>query len=97
MGIKFGREYKDIVTDFVRGIELVNGFYELLEMSAEDWQELDTEDQEQCLRTLADDIFYGLGSSPVMNVGAGSVRHDASNHVLKVHDGEKLVSVIYLV
>ncbi|OAS15533.1 hypothetical protein [Paenibacillus oryzisoli] len=97
MGIKFGREYKDIVTDFVRGIEMVNGFYELLEMSAEDWQELDESEQEECLRTLADDIFYGLGSTPVMQVGAGSVRHDAGNHVLKVHDGEKLVSVIYLV
>ena len=43
MGIKFGREYKDIVTDFVRGIEMVDGFYELLEMNAEDWQELDAE------------------------------------------------------
>ena len=39
MGIKFGREYKDIVTDFVRGIEMVDGFYELLEMNADDWQE----------------------------------------------------------
>ncbi|MCY9661499.1 hypothetical protein P5G65_20380 [Paenibacillus chondroitinus] len=97
MGIKFGREYKDIVTDFVRGIAMVNGFYELLEMSADDWEELEPEEQEECLRTLADDIFYGLGNSPVMHVGAGSVRHDPSNHVLKVHDGEKLVSVIYLV
>lgn len=97
MGIKFGREYKDIVTDFVRGIEMVDGFYELLDMSADDWQELEQEEQEECLRTLADDIFYGLGNSPVMQIGAGSVRHDPGNHVLKVHDGEKLVSVIYLV
>ncbi|NQX69254.1 hypothetical protein HQN90_24275 [Paenibacillus alba] len=97
MGVKFGREYKDIVTDFVRGIEMVNGFYEFLEMDADDWQALDKDEQEECLRTLADDIFYALGSTPVIQVGAGSVRHDASNHVLKVHDGEKLVSVIYLV
>jgi hypothetical protein len=97
MGIKFGREYKDIVTDFVRGIEMVNGFYELLDMSADDWEQLEPSEQEECLRTLADDIFYGLGSSPVMQIGVGSVRHDPSNHVLKVHDGEKLVSVIYLV
>ncbi|MDD9270597.1 hypothetical protein ACFPES_26430 [Paenibacillus sp. GCM10023248] len=97
MGIKFGREYKDIVTDFVRGIEMVNGFYELLDMSADDWEQLEPNEQEECLRTLADDIFYGLGSSPVMQIGVGSVRHDPGNHVLKVHDGEKLVSVIYLV
>lgn len=57
MGIKFGREYKDIVTDFVRGIEMVDGFYELLDMSADDWQELEQDEQEECLRTLADDIF----------------------------------------
>ncbi|MGG1519440.1 hypothetical protein ABE504_28835 [Paenibacillus oryzisoli] len=97
MGIKYGREYKDIVTDFVKGIELVNGFYELLDMEANDWSALEPEEQEECLRTLADDIFYGLGSAPVMQVGAGSVRHDAANHVLKVHDGEKLVSIVYLV
>ena len=49
-----------------------------------------------CVRWLMI-YFTDLGSSPVMHVGAGSVRHDAGNHVLKVHDGEKLVSVIYLV
>ncbi|MEW9699287.1 hypothetical protein [Paenibacillus sp. SI8] len=97
MGIKFGREYKDIVADFMRGIALVDGFYDLFEMTEEEWQELSTEEQEECLRTLADDIFYGLGSAPVMEVGIGSVRHDPNNHVLKVHDGEKVVSVIYLV
>lgn len=97
MGIKYGREYKDIVTDFMRGIALVDGYYDLFEMSEEEWQELSAEEQEECLRTLADDIFYGLGSSPVMQVGVGTVRYDSANHVLKVHDGEKLVSVIYLV
>ena len=38
---------------------------------------MEEDEQEECLRTLADDIFYGLGSAPVMHVGAGSVRHDA--------------------
>ncbi|UJF33592.1 hypothetical protein [Paenibacillus hexagrammi] len=97
MGIKYGREYKDIVNDFMRGIALVDGCYDLFEMSEEEWLELEPEEQEECLRTLADDIFYGLGSTPVMQVGIGSVRHDPDNHVIKVHDGEKLVSVIYLV
>jgi len=97
MGIKFGREYTDIVEDLTDAVAQIDGSYELLEMESDDWRELTDEEQRDCLKTLADDIFYSLGADPELTVGAGVVRYDKEHHVLKVHHGEKLVSVIYLV
>ncbi|MNH95171.1 hypothetical protein D3C73_478060 [compost metagenome] len=97
MGIKFGREYEDIIVDLKQALTMVDGFYDLFEMTLEDWSELDDEQQKECLQTLADDIFYGLGSDPEMNIGSGLLRHDPSRHVIQVHNGDNLVSVIYLV
>ncbi|MCD1260033.1 hypothetical protein B5M42_014560 [Paenibacillus athensensis] len=97
MGIKFGREYKDIVEDLTDAVAQVEGSYELLEMEPQEWEELTDEERRDCLKTLADDIFYSLGADPELAVGEGAVRYDKEHHVLKVHHGEKLVSVIYLV
>lgn len=97
MGIKFGREYSDIIKDLTRAIGQVDEFYDVLEMAQEDWNELDSEQQQECLKTLTDDIFYGLGSDPSMHVGAGVVRYDPDNHIIKVHNGDNLISIIYLV
>jgi hypothetical protein len=97
MGLKFGREYPDIMNDLAHAIGQLGGFYDVLEMAEEDWNELDSEQQQECLKTLADDIFYGLGSDPSIHIGAGVVRYDKDNHIIKVHNGDNLISVIYLV
>ncbi|MBP1994848.1 hypothetical protein [Paenibacillus eucommiae] len=97
MGVKHAREYAVIIDDMVRGIGQVNNVYEFFDMTEGEWLELELPEQEECLKTLADDIFYGLGSEPVMNVGDGVIRHDGDNHVIRVHDGDNLISVIYLI
>jgi hypothetical protein len=97
VGVKFGREYTDIVADLVQALGKVNGVCDFFEMTQEEWAELNAEQQQECLKTLADDLFYGLGSESSLEIGEGVIQHDASNHILKVHDGDNLVSVIYLV
>jgi hypothetical protein len=97
MGVKHGREYTDIMTDLTRGLAQVKSVYAFFEMNEEDWVGMEPSEQEDCLRTLADDVFYGLGTEPVMHVGGGVIRHDKEHHTLRVHDGENLISIVYLI
>jgi hypothetical protein len=97
MGVKHGREYSDILNDFVRALGQLTRIHEFFDMEASDWLALELSEKEDCLKTLADDIFYGLDSNPVMEVGDGVIRHDPENHVIRVHNSENVISLIYLV
>jgi hypothetical protein len=97
MGVKHGREYSDILNDLVRALGQLTRIHEFFDMKASDWVALEPSEQEDCLQTLADDIFYGLDSDPVMEVGDGVIRHDPENHVIRVHNGENVISLVYLV
>lgn len=97
MGVKFGREYKDIINDFSRAIRYIDGLHEFFEMRTQDWEKLGEREQEACVTTLADDVFYGLGASPTLHVGQGVIVYDKSNHIIKVFSGENVVHVVNLV
>ncbi|MFU0799716.1 MAG: Imm40 domain-containing protein [Xylanivirga thermophila] len=97
MGVRYGREYSDIVRDLMEAINLIDGFYGAFEMSDEDWNSLDAYEQKECLRTLSDDVFYGLGNEPVLNIGQGMLKYDKDNHVIKLFNGEKCVYIVTLV
>jgi hypothetical protein len=97
MGIKFGREYPDIIKDFTEALCSIEECYTFLEMTAEDWSGLEPEEQRECVQTLADDVFYGLGSEPKMHVGNCSISYDKEKHVIVIYHEEKLINVIYLV
>jgi hypothetical protein len=96
VGVKHGREYADIITDLVRAIGQLNNIYEFFEMDESEWLAMETSEQEECLQTLCDDIFYGLDADPVMEAGDGVIRHDPDNHVIRVYNGNNVISVIYL-
>lgn len=97
MGVKFGRVYKDIIDDFSAALGQIGDLYTCFEMSENDWSELEEEERNECIRTLADDLFYGLGTEETLAVGSGTVTHDADRHVLKVHTEPDVVTVVYLV
>lgn len=97
MGIKFAREYNDIIDDFTQALHSIDECYSFLEMTPEDWNELDGEEQQECIKTLADDLFYGLGTEPKMRVGSCTVSHDREKHVIVIYHEGKLISVVYLV
>lgn len=97
MGVKFNREYKDIVQDLAIAIRAIRDGYEAFEMTAEDWDAQDEAEQAECMRTLADDIFYGLGTTPAMAIGSGKIEYDAANHIIKVHSDDKVVHVVQLI
>jgi hypothetical protein len=97
MGIKFGREYEDIIHDFSEALLGIDECSTFLEMTAEQWNELELEERRECTQTMADDLFYGLGSNPRMLIGNCAISHDKDKHVIVIHHEETLINIIYLV
>ncbi len=97
MGVRFGREYQDIITDFSDALSRIPDCYECFEMTDEDWQQLEHEERDSYVRTLADDLFYGLGVDPEIQVGSGEIRHDPSRHVLQVTTPDGVVQIVRLI
>ncbi|TBL81716.1 hypothetical protein [Paenibacillus thalictri] len=96
MGVKFGREYADIIDEMTEAVVQIEDIYSFFEMPEQDWQEMNAEEQRECIRTMADDLFYGLGADPVMEIGSGMVSYDKSKHILKVAQDDKVISIIRL-
>ena len=97
MGVKFNREYADIVNDLVEAIITIDDAYEAFEMEREEWLSLDDGEKRECVRTLADDLFYGLGEDPRLEVGSGKVEYDRQHHVIKISAVPQVVRIVKLV
>jgi hypothetical protein len=97
MGVKFGKEYDEIMDDLSAAIGGIEHGYKLFEMAPEDWEELGEEERMACIRTLADDVFYGLGAEPVMQLEDCTVTYDSKNHVILLAYPEGLVRIVHLV
>jgi len=96
MDVKYGREYEDIIEELSAAIGEVEQIHDFFDMSDDDWDALDAAGRKACIRTLADDVFYGLGAEPVIELGLGAVRHDRDRHRLHVSQGEREIAVIRL-
>jgi len=48
------------------------------------------------VRTLADDLFYLLGSEPSAEVGSGTAEYDSGHAIIKITADTQLVHVIAL-
>jgi hypothetical protein len=97
MGVKFGREYNDIIEDLTAAIHKINQVYEFFEMSQADWDALDQEEQKECIKTLADDVFYALGSQSSMEIAQGAAVYDKQKHVITVNQGNQIITIVKLV
>ncbi len=97
MGVKFNREYRDIIADFVFALSHIKDCYTLFEMTSDDWLALAAEEREEVIRTLADDIFYGLGSEPSMAIGNSRVEYDKKQHIIKVIVPDNVIHVVNLI
>lgn len=97
MGVRFNREYRDIVRELGAALAQINHCYEIFDMTSADWEQLDREEQIEYLRTLSDDIFYGLGSEPSIAVGEGKVQYDSSNHIIRVWTDSQIVHLVKLI
>lgn len=96
MGVKFAREYSDIVADLSEAIANIPLFFDFLEMNETDWVNLDESEQKECLKTLTDDVFYALGSFSKINLGEGTITYDKSKHMIKI-DVHNIINVVSVV
>lgn len=97
IGVKFGREYNDIVDDLSEAIVQVDSFYDFLDMSEQDWNRLSEFDQKECLKTLADDVFFALGNQRKIKLGRGVVFYSQQKHIITVEDGQNVTIVVKLI
>jgi hypothetical protein len=97
MGIKFARDYNEIIDELTPEILRINNFYEFFDMSESDWGELDKEEQKECAKTLADDIFFGLNEEAEISLGDGAVKYDKSKNSIEVFENDVLLKHISLI
>jgi len=96
MDIVFQRRYELIIRDLMEAVQKVENFYEFFEMDQGDWNALGKEEQNDCIRAMSNDVLYGLGGQPVLQMGAGMVVYDREKGYIKVFDGEKCTHIISL-
>lgn len=97
MGVKFNRMYSEIIENMVPAIASIENWHLFLGMSDEDWLGLKEQEKLDCIRTLADDLIYCLGSERQVDVGSGTVEYDAGKHLIKVKPDGAVVHVIRLI
>ncbi|TFE23401.1 hypothetical protein [Cohnella luojiensis] len=96
MAISYTREYDQILDDLSRALVTVPNFYEAFEMESDDWESLSKDERDICIRTLADDLFYVLGTDASAEVGLGTAEYDSNHSVIKVTANSQLVHVVSL-
>ncbi|RUS46763.1 hypothetical protein [Cohnella sp. AR92] len=96
MAIRYSRPYDEILDELSRALEDIPDCYETFEMTPEEWNELAKPERDVCIRTLADDMFYVLGSSPHAEAGSGKLEYDKAHGVIKVMATPQLVHLVAL-
>lgn len=97
MGVKHGRDYGEILAELTEAVGRISDSYVFFEMEAEDWGNLGEAEQNEVHEALAEDLFYALGTEPVINVGSGVVMHDQMNHRIHILIGEEELAFVALV
>lgn len=97
MGVKHGRDYEYILKDLTAAIGRIQDSYLFFEMEPLEWEALDQEAKHEVLEALAEDLFFGLGSEPVIEVGSAVVIHDAETHRINFLIGDEELTSVSLI
>lgn len=97
MGVKHGRDYEYILADFTEAVGRIPDCYVFFEMEPAEWEGLSAEERHEVLEALAEDLFFGLGSEPVIAVGSAVVIYDPEVHRINVLIGEEELTSVKLI
>ncbi|WP_025720952.1 hypothetical protein [Paenibacillus sp. 1-18] len=97
MGVKHGREYEQILNELAEAVGRIPDSYEFFEMDALDWDKLDPVGRQEVNEALAEDLFYALGTEPVITVGSGVVIYESEQHRIYVLIGEEELTSVPLI
>lgn len=94
MGVKHGRDYEHILNEMTEAVGRISDCYIFFEMDTAEWQALSESEREEVQEALAEDLFFALGTEPVLAVGSAEVIYDAKGHRIRfMVNGEELTSV----
>lgn len=94
MGVKFLREYDNIHSDLVDIIIEISDIYTFLDMPEDTWKYLGKSKKRNYIETLADDLFYALGTESELEIGSGKIIYNNTIHALEIfNNGTQIGSV----
>lgn len=96
MGIKYNREYQDIIAELTKAMMEIHDLYEFFQMDHEDWKLSSDEERMEYTKTLADDVFYGLGTEGTMEVASSTIKYDKGDYSIKVIYSDDRVKIVNL-
>ncbi|WP_373312844.1 hypothetical protein [Paenibacillus glycanilyticus] len=82
--------------ELTEAVSEVEGSYTFFEMEEEEWAALGADDRHEVMEALADDVFFGLGEQPVIEVGRGAITYHPKHHVIEVSHGDNVTRMIRL-
>lgn len=97
MGVKFAREYNDILKELTAVIKKIEHLYSFFEMDARMWNDLAEDEKEEYIKTIADDIFYALGTEHKLYIVEAVVEYDVKQHRIVVLQDQVCVGSVDLV
>ncbi|AWB42859.1 hypothetical protein DCC85_00465 [Paenibacillus sp. CAA11] len=97
MGVKHGRDYALILADLTDAMSAIPDSYVFFEMEESDWTSLSGEERHEVREALAEDLFFALGSEPVISVGSAVVIYDGEGHRINVLVGEEELTSVKLI
>ncbi|MCU6708554.1 hypothetical protein M6D81_07475 [Paenibacillus sp. J5C_2022] len=97
MGVRHAREYADILKELTEAVGKIERGYSFFEMEQEEWSALPQGERGEVMEALADDVFYGLGETPVIEVGEGVITYNSKHHVIEVSQGDNVIQIVRLI
>lgn len=96
MGVKFLRDYDDIILELRDSILTIPKFYTFLGMEDNDFSSLSKSSKEEFARTLSDDLFYGLDAKSTIELGEGLIKLNDTNKTIEIFVNDILTNTIKL-
>ncbi len=97
MGVKFVREYENIISDLSEVLIGINDIYTFFEMPEESWKYTSKEKKKKYIETLSDDLFFGLGAEKEIELGLGKIIYNDKNDKLEVFNVCEKIGEINLI
>jgi len=97
MGVRHAREYADILKELTEAVAEIEHSYTFFEMEQEEWEALDSDSRHEVMEALADDVFFGLGEHPVIEVGGSVISYNSKHHVIEVSHSNQVTRIVRLI
>jgi hypothetical protein len=97
MGVKFNRQYEEIIEELTDALLDIEGCHEFFEMEEDEWIGMKPRQRRELLRTLSDDLFYGLGTESFIELGDSMLTWHRQNHTITVSYPAKPLRTVQLI